>query len=167
MILPDFKIREAGIFKPFHEKARCRGMSYGLSYAGYDVRVDLLHLPVNTEWSEHGLPVGTHAVRLEPGDFLLAATMEEFTMPADVLGIVHDKSTWARQGLAAQNTVIEPGWKGYLTLELTNHGPKAVDIYHGDPIAQIVLHRLEAPPESTYEGKYQNQEKGPQEARFE
>jgi dCTP deaminase len=40
------------------------------------------------------------------------------------MGIVHDKSTWARRGLVVQNTVIEPGWHGYqTTIELTNHGP--------------------------------------------
>lgn len=153
MILPDFMIRERGIFTPFHERSKQRGMSYGLSYAGYDVRIDLDN-PIK-------------AMRLEPGAFILASTIEHFDMPSNVLGIVHDKSTWARRGLAAQNTVIEPGWKGYLTLELTNHGPEPIVIEHGDPIAQIVLHLLAAPPESVYEGKYQNQEKGPQEARFE
>ena len=34
------------------------------------------------------------------------------------MGIVHDKSTWARRGLVVQNTVIEPGWHGYLTIEV-------------------------------------------------
>ena len=42
---------------------------------------------------------------LRPGGFTLASTLEEFDMPADLLGIVHDKWTWARRGLAPQNTV--------------------------------------------------------------
>lgn len=157
MILPDFMIRERGIFTPFSERSKQRGMSYGLSHAGYDVRITLNGM---TAFS-------AGVVQLEPGGFMLASTLEHFDMPADLLGIVHDKSTWARMGLAAQNTIIEPGWKGYLTLELTNHSDKVIAIHEGDPIAQIVLHQLAAPPESTYQGKYQSQEKGPQEARFE
>jgi dUTPase len=66
------------------------------------------------------------------------------------MGIVHHKSTWARRGLVVQNTVIEPGWHGYLTIELTNHGPGALSLQWGMPIAQIVFHRLEAVTEQPY-----------------
>jgi dCTP deaminase len=85
-------------------------------------------------------------------------------MPPDVIGFVHDKSSWARKGLAVQNTVIEPGWRGYLTLELTNHGRDALEITEGDPIAQIVFHYLDALTEQPYVGKYQDQGYGPQRA---
>lgn len=88
-------------------------------------------------------------------------------MPNDVLAKVSDKSTWARRGIAVQNTVIEPGWRGFLTLEITNHGKQIIDIAAGMPIAQIIFHRLEAPAENPYSGKYQNQAAGPQPARFE
>lgn len=163
MILPDFMIRERGIFTPFSERSKQRGMSYGLSHAGYDVRIDLNNCIHRTMVEGHD----TACIILAPGQFMLASTIEHFAMPIDLLGIVHDKSTWARQGIACQNTVIEPGWRGYLTLEITNHGPTEVRIHHGDPIAQIVLHVLVAPPERVYAGKYQDQGQGPQEARFE
>lgn len=152
MILSGQSIRKRGIFTPFNERTKHNGMSYGLSMAGYDVRVTL-----------DGLE---DKITLYPGDFILAVTQEHFDMPSDVLGIVHDKSTWARQGIAVQNTVIEPGWKGYLTLEITNHGAEAVVLASGDPIAQIVCHQLDEPAEQPYDGKYQNQEDTPQEARF-
>lgn len=153
MILSGQSIRKRGIFTPFNERTHHNGMSYGLSMAGYDVRVAL-----------DGLE---DKITLYPGDFILAVTKEHFDMPSDVLGIVHDKSTWARQGIAVQNTVIEPGWKGYLTLEVTNHGAEAIVLASGDPIAQIVCHQLDEPAEQPYDGKYQNQEDTPQEARFE
>lgn len=96
---------------------------------------------------------------------MLLSTMERFTMPNDVVGIVHDKSTWARRGLAVQNTVIEPGWSGYLTLEVTNHGHDVIQCWGGVGIAQIIFHRLDEPTDMPYDGKYQNQERGPQRAR--
>jgi dCTP deaminase len=120
-------------------------MSFGLSHAGYDVRI------AETMW-------------LNPGMFSLASTIEEFFMPTDLVAFVHDKSTWARRGLSLFNTVIEPGWSGFLTLELVNHSTNPLRLLSGDPIAQIVFMRMEEPAEKPYAGKYQNQKRGPQEA---
>lgn len=147
-ILSGTSIRERGIFTPFAERTRYNGLTYGLSPAGYDVRID-------------------QKIVLPPGGFSLASTLEHFDIPLDVLGIVHDKSTWARLGLAAQNTVIEPGWKGYLTLELTNHSKEEIVIDDGTAIAQIIFHLLDQPASVAYDGKYQNQARGPQPAILE
>lgn len=133
---------------PFHKRTTVDGMSYGLSPAGYDVRIK-------------------ERVHLLPGDAILASTIERFDMPGDLLGMVADKSTWARRFLAVQHTVIEPGWRGYLTLELTNHGATIIDISPGMPIAQIIFHTLDMPTDQPYEGKYQDQEPGAQAARLE
>lgn len=129
------------IVTPFvDEKTVCplTGMSYGLSVAGYDIRVK-------------------QGIVLRPGWFWLASTVERFAMPNDLIGFVHDKSTLARLGMAVQNTVIEPGWEGYLTLEITNHSSEPIYVFEGQPIAQVVFHRLDEPTEQPYDGKYQNQ----------
>jgi dCTP deaminase len=123
-------------------------VTYGLGPAGYDVTADV-----------------PGQITLWPGNFRLIATVERFDMPDDLVGYVHDKSSWARRGLTVQNTVIEPGWRGYLTLELTHHGETPLVIDHGVGIAQIVFHELDRPTERPYEGKYQDQEQGPQGAR--
>lgn len=136
---------------PFSERTPSGGLTFGLSAAGYDVRI--------------AESVDLYAVDGGMG-FQLASTIEQFCMPNDVLAVVHDKSTWARRGLAVQNTVIEPGWSGYLTLELSNHSNRLIQIPKGAPIAQVVFMRLEAPTEQPYEGRYQNQEAGPQAARY-
>lgn len=149
MILSGEDIRKrVGMLDPFTERATFNGMSYGLSVGGYDVRID-------------------QEIKLWPGDFALASTVERFTMPNDLMGIVHDKSTLARMGLTVQNTVIEAGWAGWLTLELTNHGRDVIHLPKGAPIAQILFHVLSSPAEQGYSGKYQNQERGPQPARLE
>lgn len=147
MILPPQTIRKLGIMNPCHERTvSSSGMTYGLANAGYDVRID-------------------QDITLKPGDCALASTMEEFNMPNDVCADVKDKSTWARRFVTVQNTFIEPGWRGYLTLEIVNHSQEDVKLERGDPIAQIVFMRLEEPTEQPYNGKYQNQERGPQAAR--
>lgn len=148
MILSGNSIRNNNIIQPFSTRTKAFGMTYGVGPAGYDVRV---------EFDPEG---SIQNVEMYNGDFVLASTIEHFTMPSDVLGIVHDKSSWARKGLAVQNTVIEPGWKGYLTLELTHHGPHPITIRRGSPIAQIVFHYLDEVTNG-YDGKYQNQVRGP------
>jgi dCTP deaminase len=114
------------------------GLSYGLSACGYDVRIE-------------------QAAVLQPDAFLLASTVERFAMPDWIVGIVHDKSTIARMGIALQNTVIEPGWEGYLTLEITNHGEEPVELVARQPIAQVLFHPLDQPTDRPYRGKYQDQ----------
>lgn len=150
MIIPAQTLREIQPVKPFREKTIYEGVSYGLSAAGYDVRVAQKLKFLN---------IAYHDVT-----FLLASTLEYFDMPDDVLGIVHDKSTWARRGIAVQNTVIEPGWNGYLTLEITFHEKGLLTIPEGVGIAQVVFHRLESATILPYRGKYQSQSFGPQEA---
>lgn len=153
MVLSAASIRRIKPVSPFVERGVFNGKSYGLSIAGYDIRV--------------GLGEGTRVGQiLEPGDFKLISSLEEFNMPKNIMGFVKDKSSWARQGVSVYNTVIEPGWKGFLTIEIVNHGYKPVAIYHGDPIAQIIFQEVDTETDG-YSGKYQNQERGPQEARYE
>jgi len=147
-ILSAQSIRKRGIFTPFCERSKIYGMSYGLSACGYDIRVE-------------------QGFKLWPGQFKLASTIEHFDMPLDLVAIVHDKSTWARLGIAVQNTVAEPGWRGFLTLEITNHSEEVREIKPGSPIAQVILHRLDEETDQGYVGKYQDQKAGAQLPLFE
>lgn len=151
MVLSGQTIRQRNIINPFHDRTEAFGFTYGVGPAGYDVRID-------------------QNVIIPPGGFTLASTMEYFHMPNDVLGIVHDKSTWARRGLAAQNTVIEPGWRGWLTLELTNHlspdSGEDIELQKGMPIVQIIFHLVDQAVENPYYGKYQDQPRGPVPAKY-
>lgn len=130
---------------PFFERTVENGKTFGLSPAGYDIRA-------------------AETMTLVHGDFALGSALERLIIPINVLAYVKDKSSWARKGLCVQNTVIEPGWEGYLTLEYTNHGREDIEIQSGDPIAQIVFHYLDQSTEQPYKGKYQNQQAGPQHA---
>lgn len=156
MILPAQTIRELclqsnPLVTPFSEQTAFEGMTFGLSPAGYDVRID------------QDVTISPTSYR---GSFCLASTIERFQMPNNLLGKVCDKSSWARRGLVVQNTVIEPGWYGFLTLELSNIGDEVISITRGTPIAQVIFHELREPTEQPYSGRYQNQDPGPQQARL-
>lgn len=141
------------------------GTSYGLGEAGYDIRIKQeVKFHRHPETGRMMVGIDDEDPRLfTEGRFSLASAIEEFNMPDDLMGIVHDKSTWARRGLSVFNTVIEPGWKGFLTLELVYHGEGELIIPAGSGIAQVVFHLLAE--EAEYKGKYQNQEDQPVSAR--
>lgn len=134
------------LIKPWEPVAKqTLGMSYGLSSCGYDIRLG----KVGTEDDQ--------SYRLKPGECLLAASLEYFELPWDLCGWVKDKSTLARKFVTVQNTVLEPGWRGYITLELVNHSPRAVTLLIGQPIAQVQFAELDRPTDRPYVGKYQDQ----------
>lgn len=141
---------------PFVERTIRNGLTLGLTCAGYDITLN------NT------IVFGPHESRLEAEYFQLGVSYEHFHMPNDLLGEVKDKSTWIRQGLTVGNTVIEPGWHGYLTLELFYHKRQRLVIDAGTPIAQIIFQSLDDNTEKPYTGKYQDQDSlGPTQAKFE
>lgn len=158
-VLSDTTIRKLKILTPFSERGRHYGMTYGLGPASYDVRID-------------------QPVTLKPGERILASTFEFFEMPNNVVGEVMDKSSWARLGLSVQNTHIDPGWRGFLTLELKNENkpepwwafwrkPKTLRIHRGMPVAQIKFEFTDMVVEAPYDGKFQDQPKRPVNARYE
>lgn len=130
---------------PFTERTVRDGMSYGLSAAGYDLRIK-------------------DELNLSPGEFALATTEEWVSLPPDLMGHLADKSSWARRGVALQNTIFEPGWRGYPTLEVSNHGRGDVHIPAGAPIGQLIFHVLDRATDRPYSGKYQDQPQRPVEA---
>lgn len=140
MILSAQSIRSrAGMIEPFCERTVSHGMTFGLSPAGYDIRI-------------------REDLCLWPGDFALASSIERFVVPLDLMPRLVDKSTWARRGISLFNTTAEPGWSGYWTLELVNHGPGPVRIEAGMPIGQVVFQLLDQPTDQPYgAGKYQSQ----------
>lgn len=139
------------LITPFSERGVFRGVSFGLSACGYDIRV-------------------REELHLRRGEFVLASSFEHFSIPNNLCMRVLDKSTWARRGLFCQNTIAEPGWHGFLTLELTLHEQYEIPhpvIEAGTAIAQVVFEQLDEPTELPYVGKYQDQPPEPVPAKFE
>lgn len=150
-----------------HQKVSPPGLltSYGLGEMGYDIRIkqDIVFF-VNEEGPQIAVtePI-LRQTTYHKGRFCLASSMELFNMPDGLGAIGHDKSTLARLGVQVFNTVIEPGWRGYLTIELVFNGEERVHIPAGSGIMQIIFHQLLCA--ARYEGKYQDQSNEPVEAK--
>ena len=129
-----------------NSKQAFNGFSWGLTECGYDIRIK----------QDVTMFLGRR--------FVLASAIEEFDVPHNLMGRVLNKSTWARKGIdASMTTNIEPGWKGFLTLELRYSGILPITIKAGTGIAQVIFEEITE--HCSYNGKYQNQENQPVAAR--
>jgi dCTP deaminase len=109
---------------------------------------------------------------LHPGEFVLGSTAERVRLPDDLVARLEGKSSLGRLGLLIHSTAgyVDPGWDGYLTLELSNVANLPITIYPGMKIGQISFFRLSTPAEKPYGSreagsKYQGQ-RGPTASRF-
>lgn len=108
-----------------------------LNPAGIDLRVD-------------------RKVFLEPGNQMLVATVEKVELSETVLGILHLRSSLAREGFIASLALVDPGFRGQLTISLYNAGGRSVSLRKGDRFLQLTLFRLGNPAQRSYVGNYQN-----------
>ena len=177
-ILSAQTIRASGIVTPCSEASKDeRNCSRGLSACGYDISlaadVMIYSLPSSIvalfaatllPWPL-AVPLAMYGVWAVTNSFVLAGAAELFNLPDDVMARVCDKSSLARMGVNVQNTILEPGWRGYVTLEIANFGLHNVRFKQGCAVAQVVFERLDEPTDLPYSGKYQDQAIGPVRAR--
>lgn len=95
---------------------------------------------------------------VEPGEFVLASTVEEVRIPDYLAAQVWGKSSIGREGLFIQNAGwVDPGFKGQLTLELFNCSKKPFDLRKIKTICQLTFAELSKKADAPYNGHYQNQ----------
>lgn len=107
---------------------------------------------------------------MQPGDFVLASTVERVALPPDLAARVEGKSSLGRLGLAVHVTAgfVDPGFKGQITLEIANLSPWPIRLRRQMPIAQIGLIPMAAVPERPYgdAGNHYQEQYGPTESRY-
>ena len=97
-------------------------------------------------------------VLLKPKKYELVATLETVEIGLDIVAFLHIRSSLAREGIIGSFAVVDPGFRGQLTLNLHNISEKEVILKEGERIVQIVFHRLGNTAKKGYNGSYQNSE---------
>lgn len=171
---PDLWFRDVPLISPFSESIQ-GGISYGLTSAGYDARLDDQVLvykttrwqpvdpkrfvqPIYREQMFDSYRAEEGRIVLPGGTYALVQTVEEFCLPRWLKGRCVGKSTYARCGLIVNTTPMEPEWWGKLTVEVFASVP--VVLYVGEGICQMEFERIK-PCEVSYAdkaGKYQGQQ---------
>jgi len=108
---------------------------------------------------------------LHPGDFVLGTTKERIEVPPDLLGTVQGRSSLGRLAVVIHATagIVDPGYRGQITLELSNLGTAPVALRPDMRISQVIFTELKTAAEEPYGSdrgsKYQDQA-GPQASRI-
>jgi len=108
---------------------------------------------------------------LHPGDFVLGTTHERVEIPDDLIAHVQGRSSLGRLAIVIHATagIVDPGYKGQITLELSNLGTAPVALSPGMRISQLLLTELKSPADRPYGAergsKYQGQS-GPQASKI-
>ncbi len=155
---------------PFSDKLIRKGVSFGLSSYGYDIRVsdefkiftDVNSSIIDPKKFDTGsfVDIEAKSILVPPNSFALARTVEYFRIPRDVITICLGKSTYARCGIIVNVTPFEPEWEGHATLEISNTTPLPAKIYANEGIAQLIFLGADEICEVSYKdrkGKYQGQ----------
>ncbi len=101
---------------------------------------------------------------VHPNEFVLATTLEHVEIPDDLVARLEGRSSIGRLGIVIHSTAgyIDPGFKGTITLEISNLGRIAVALYPGMRICQIAFEEMSSPVSESYgikrTAKYQGQQ---------
>ncbi len=108
---------------------------------------------------------------IQPGDFVLATTVEYLEIADDLIGRLEGRSSLGRIGIIVHSTaaVFDPGWRGRVVMEIGNLGRIAVALYPGMRICDIHFEEVSSKVETPYwkkvGAKYIGQ-KGPEPSRL-
>lgn len=156
-----------------------KGPSYGLSSYGYDIRLgnkfrvaegrkapgrsnmlDFLTTAESHSQDHLFRDVTGDCLELLPGSFALGVSLEYMNVPDNVIVTCMQKSSVARMGCIAFVTPLEPGWRGFITLELYNATEMPMRIYAGMGIMQLLFTEADEQCAISYadrSGKYMDQ----------
>ncbi|MDI6875964.1 MAG: dCTP deaminase [Methanomicrobiales archaeon] len=89
------------------------------------------------------------------GRCTLVHTLERVEMPGDIAAVLRCRSSYARRGVLLGGGFVDPGFRGQLTLCLTNMGEGDILLPQGDRVVQMILHEVKGVG-GLYNGRYQD-----------
>ena len=95
-------------------------------------------------------------ISIRPQSSVLVASLERVELANSLVGTLHLRSSLAREGIFASLALVDPGFRGQLTVRLHNAGDRPVNLERGERFIQLSLLRLGVPSTSHYSGIYQD-----------
>jgi dCTP deaminase len=92
---------------------------------------------------------------LTRGVCALVPTLEWIELPMDIAGTLRCRSSFGRRGVVLGAGFIDPGFRGQLTLCLTNFGSEDIFLHKNDRVVQMILHEVRN-SDTVYTGRYQD-----------
>lgn len=85
----------------------------------------------------------------------LVPTLEWVELPMDLAGTLRCRSSFGRRGVLLGAGFVDPGFRGQLTLCLTNLGSEDILVQENDRVVQMILHEV-CEGKRGYSGRYQD-----------
>ncbi|KKM81402.1 hypothetical protein LCGC14_1330160 [marine sediment metagenome] len=101
------------------------------------------------------------SIALMPGKFTLGLTAEIVRMPNDLMGFCNLRSSWARRGIIIPPTIVDPGFRGRLVIEMVNFSEEMIVLQEGERFLHLIIAKVTGA--IPYCGQYQNQYMGEKE----
>lgn len=105
-------------------------------------------------------PIESDFVILNPGQFIIATSLERLELAPNICAKIHGKSSLGRCGIDQSSIAgwVDGGFHGPVTLEIANSGPFPIKLTAGMKIGQYVFHRTNMPNKHYgIIGRYNNQ----------
>jgi len=106
--------------------------------------------------ASYDLRIG-ETVILPTGRCTLVPSLEWVELPADLGATLRCRSSFARRGILLGGGFVDPGFRGQLTLCLTNMGLEPLALQKEDRVVQMIFHEVNL-NETLYQGRYQDSE---------
>ena len=102
---------------------------------------------------------GNDKMVISAGEFVLGASLEKIELSNKIAAILHTRSSIGRLGISTHATagLIDAGFHGSITFEITNFSDKDIELDLDIPVAQLTFHKLDTPTDKPYNGDYNGQ----------
>ncbi|MFI5412630.1 MAG: dCTP deaminase [Candidatus Micrarchaeales archaeon] len=133
------------------------GSTFRIFRITHKTHIDLSEPNFQPDTDIHEVAPGKDFI-LHPDEFVLGITEEYIELPNDIMAHLDGRSSLGRLGIAVHSTAghIDPGYKGRITLEISNIGKLPISIIPGMRFCTLIFETLSSPVEKEYKGKYLN-----------
>jgi deoxycytidine triphosphate deaminase len=135
MILNSTDIRSHNLIDPLNFEQK------SLKEISYNIRIGSINIGdkdfIETDWN------------IDVNGLVVVISKEKITLPNDVVGYAHIKTSFSQEGLLAINTgIIDPGYEGHLSTVLINYGRKPHKIKINDEVLRLTFHKINHNPQT-------------------
>ena len=136
---------------------KVRKFKDNVNVASMTLNINTLNVEVFLNDNTEVVDISQTPLRMEPGEFVIARTLETVHLSNVLSGRVEGRSRLARMGVGVHITApkIDPGFRNYITLEMFHLGRYRIEVPNEMAICTLLVEDIGSPAERPYHGSFQ------------